>query len=119
MNLKYLAAAGAASLLMAGAVYAQPSGSGSPAAGAATGQVNPPTASPSTSGSATTGTSTSTTSTGVTTSSTTTSADVAGSNASVTTSTITNGPVPDTAENRRKYGGPMSHAGKRTAAKGN
>ena len=32
---------------------------------------------------------------------------------------VTNGPVPDTAENRAKYGGPMSHAGKRTAAKGN
>jgi hypothetical protein len=27
--------------------------------------------------------------------------------------------VPDTAENRKKYGGPMSHAGKRTPAKGN
>jgi hypothetical protein len=37
----------------------------------------------------------------------------------VTTSTTTNGPVPDTPENRRKYGGPMSHAGKHTAAKGN
>lgn len=39
--------------------------------------------------------------------------------ASVTTSTVTNGPVPDTAENRAKYGQPMSRAGKRTAAKGN
>jgi len=37
----------------------------------------------------------------------------------VTTSTVTNGPVPDTAENRARYGGPMSHAGKRTAARGN
>jgi hypothetical protein len=55
----------------------------------------------------------------VTTSSTTTSAEVAGQNASVTTSTTTNGPVPDTPENRRKYGGPMSHAGKHTTAKGN
>jgi hypothetical protein len=27
--------------------------------------------------------------------------------------------VPDTAENRQKYGGPMSHAGRRTAANGN
>ena len=34
-------------------------------------------------------------------------------------SPVTNGPVPDTAENRAKYGQPMSHAGKRTAAKGN
>jgi len=28
-------------------------------------------------------------------------------------------PVPDTAANRAKYGGPMSHAGKHTAAGGN
>jgi len=37
----------------------------------------------------------------------------------VTTRTVTNGPVPDTAENRAKYGSPMSRAGKRTAAAGN
>ena len=36
--------------------------------------------------------------------------------ASVTTMTVTNGPVPDTAENRAKYGQPLSRAGKRTAA---
>lgn len=44
------------------------------------------------------------------------------SNASATTftnMTVTNGPVPDTAENRAKYGQPLSRAGKRTAAKGN
>lgn len=39
--------------------------------------------------------------------------------ASVTSMTVTNGPVPDTAENRAKYGQPMSRAGKRTPAKGN
>lgn len=39
--------------------------------------------------------------------------------ASFTATTLTNGPVPDTPENRRKYGQPMSHAGKRTAAAGN
>jgi hypothetical protein len=39
--------------------------------------------------------------------------------ATATVTTLTNGPVPDTAENRAKYGGPMSHAGKRTAPKGN
>lgn len=39
--------------------------------------------------------------------------------ASYTTSTVTNGPVPDTKENRAKYGMPMSNAGKRTAAAGN
>jgi hypothetical protein len=37
----------------------------------------------------------------------------------MTTSTVTNGPVPDTAENRAKYGSPMSNAGKRTAPAGN
>jgi hypothetical protein len=40
-------------------------------------------------------------------------------NASFTTMTVTNGPVPDTMENRQKYGQPLSRAGKRTAAKGN
>jgi len=32
---------------------------------------------------------------------------------------VTNGPVPDTPENRARFGEPMSHAGKRTAASGN
>ncbi len=32
---------------------------------------------------------------------------------------VTNGPVPDTAANRAKYGGPMSRTGKKTAPKGN
>ncbi|HEY1878882.1 MAG TPA: hypothetical protein VGG68_03000 [Caulobacteraceae bacterium] len=32
---------------------------------------------------------------------------------------VTNGPVPDTAANRAKYGGPNSHAGRRTAPAGN
>ena len=32
---------------------------------------------------------------------------------------VTNGPVPDTPENRAKYGAPMSNAGKRTAPAGN
>lgn len=63
--------------------------------------------------------------TGVTTSTetTTAAADVAApastQAATVTTTTVTNGPVPDTAENRAKYGSPMSRAGKRTAARGN
>jgi UrcA family protein len=39
--------------------------------------------------------------------------------ASVTVTTTTNGPIPDTAENRRKYGAPMSRAGKRSAPAGN
>lgn len=51
---------------------------------------------------------------------TTAAADTgAAANASYTTMTVTNGPVPDTAENRARYGQPMSNAGKRTAARGN
>ncbi len=33
--------------------------------------------------------------------------------------TVTNGPIPDTPENRAKYGAPLSRAGKRTAPVGN
>lgn len=47
------------------------------------------------------------------------STTVATSNVSVTLTTLTNGPVPDTAENRAKYGAPISNAGKRTPARGN
>lgn len=32
---------------------------------------------------------------------------------------VTNGPVPDTPQNRQLYGQPMSHGGKATAATGN
>jgi UrcA family protein len=39
--------------------------------------------------------------------------------ATVTTTTVTNGPVPDTPENRERFGGPNSHGGRRTAAAGN
>lgn len=39
--------------------------------------------------------------------------------ATLTVTTFTNGPVPDTKENRARYGQPMSNAGKRTPAKGN
>jgi UrcA family protein len=39
--------------------------------------------------------------------------------ATVTTQTVTNGPVPDTPENRARFGGPMSRAGRRTAPAGN
>jgi hypothetical protein len=49
---------------------------------------------------------------------TTAGADVSTA-ATFTNLTVTNGPVPDTAENRAKYGPPMSRAGKRTAARGN
>jgi hypothetical protein len=57
--------------------------------------------------------------TGATTSPSASSATTYGQGASVTVQTLTNGPVPDTRENRQRYGGPMSHAGRRTAPKGN
>lgn len=39
--------------------------------------------------------------------------------ATYTSTMVTNGPVPDTPENRAKYGAPLSRAGKMTAARGN
>ena len=54
---------------------------------------------------------------GAATSTSVTTTDTTG--ASMTVSMVTNGPVPDTAANRAKYGQPMSHAGKRTPARGN
>jgi UrcA family protein len=39
--------------------------------------------------------------------------------ATYTTRTITNDPVPDTPENRARYGGPMSRGGQMTAPRGN
>jgi UrcA family protein len=39
--------------------------------------------------------------------------------ATVTTQTVTNGPVPDTPQNRAAYGGPQSNGGRRTAPVGN
>lgn len=36
-----------------------------------------------------------------------------------TMTTVTNGPVPDTAENRARFGGPMSNGGRKTAPAGN
>jgi UrcA family protein len=47
------------------------------------------------------------------------SAEGAGQPASFTTTTVTNGPIPDTPENRAKYGGPMSKAGRMTKPAGN
>jgi hypothetical protein len=32
---------------------------------------------------------------------------------------VTNGPVPDTPQNRAKYGAPLSHAGRATSPAGN
>ncbi len=47
------------------------------------------------------------------------SAPAAAQPASFTSTMVSNGPVPDTPENRAKYGQPMSNAGKRTAPAGN
>lgn len=124
MKLNYLLGAVAVSALMTGAAYAQTGASTQPGTGATTDQSVPSqTASSSTdttgavNGSVTndTTTSTDTSTAGVT----ATSATTYGQGASVTTTTTTNGPVADTPENRAKYGQPMSHAGKRTAPKGN
>ena len=98
--MKMIFVAAAATALIGGAAFAQDQSS-QPAPATTT--------STDTGATAQTGASVNTTATTVT--------DASG--ASVTTSMTTNGPVPDTQENRRKYGGPMSHAGKHTAAKGN
>jgi hypothetical protein len=37
----------------------------------------------------------------------------------VTRELVTNGPVPDTPQNRARYGQPLSHAGRMTAPRGN
>lgn len=46
-------------------------------------------------------------------------AATAGQDVSVTTTLVTNGPIPDTEENRAQYGGPISRAGKMTEPRGN
>jgi hypothetical protein len=48
-----------------------------------------------------------------------TSATNSNATAPVDNVTVTNGPVPDTPENRAKYGPPMSHAGKHSKPAGN
>lgn len=117
MKLKIILTAAAASALMSGVAFAQATDQ---APGA---PVNPPTSAapaPSTAPPANPGATTAppAADTGSATSTSATTTDSA-TGASVTSTTTTNGPVPDTAENRAKYGGPMSHAGKRSAPKGN
>jgi len=94
--MKMIFVAAAATALIGGAAFAQD-------------QASQPAPTTTTTATATTGQAVSTSASTVT--------DASG--ASVTTTLTTNGPVADTPENRRKYGGPMSHAGKRTPAKGN
>lgn len=109
MKLTHLAAATAAVAFLGGAAYAQQPTTPAPADAPPVEQAAPPAdttldaSEPAPASSDVTATSATT---------------VAG-NVSVTTTTVTNGPVPDTAENRAKYGQPLSRAGKRTAARGN
>ena len=48
-----------------------------------------------------------------------TSATVPDNSSNYDVSQIDNGPIPDTPENRARYGGPVSNAGQRTGARGN
>ena len=99
MKIAHLFTVAAATALIGGAAYAQ--------------QTTTPAPTPAPAASATTAAPT-----GAATSTSVTTTDPA-SGASVTNTLTTNGPVADTPENRAKYGQPMSHAGKRTAPKGN
>jgi hypothetical protein len=132
MLLKTMLTAAAASALMAGVAFAQPTSSAAapdPAqpSGSTTGEVTAPRADPTLpSSSATAPDATQapdasappTASTGQAVSTSATTTDPA-TGATMTTQTLTNGPVPDTAANRAKYGKPLSNAGRRTAPKGN
>lgn len=118
MKFTNLATAAAAFALLGGAAYAQQPAQPAPDPSATTSAttdtaVNPPA------DTSTPASTSATTSAAPDTAPVASSATSFASGVSVTTTTLTNGPVPDTAENRAKYGQPMSHAGKRTAAKGN
>lgn len=138
MKLTHLLIAASATALVGGAAFAQPSTTEAPQPGSRTGdwngahapaddsaaseriQPSTTTTTVTTESSATTATPMPSADTSVT--SSTTAAPAAGSyatGASVTTTLVTNGPVPDTPENRAKYGQPLSRAGKMTAARGN
>ena len=113
---RLLTAAGFAAMLAAGSAYAQSTDTdttvsvdtqGNTTTTTTTTVVDPVTGLP-VSASATTA--------GVPASSLTTT--TSGMPGTVTTRTVTNGPVPDTAENRARYGQPLSRAGKRTAPAG-
>ena len=110
---RLLTAAGFAAALMAGAAYAQDVSTSTTvdAQGntvTTTTVIDPATGLP---------VSTSATTAGVPASSLT--INPAGAPGTVTSRTIANAPIPDTPENRAKYGQPLSHAGKRTAPVGN
>jgi hypothetical protein len=135
MKLSHLTIATAAAALLGGAALAQQPDPAAPATGAVTGDqtgAQPPadttapppvnsTTPPADTAAPPADTSAPPADTAVTPppSDTATAAASTATNASFTNLTVTNGPVPDTAENRKKYGQPLSHAGKRSAAKGN
>ena len=123
MRIRLVIASAATAALLAGAAYAQsasvqgdtavnPPSANAPPAGAA---IDPaqPSASPSAPGA------------GLNSSDAASVAPAAGApserapTASAGADLVSNGPVPDTAANRAKYGQPMSHAGKMTRAAGN
>jgi hypothetical protein len=145
MKLTHLTIATATVALLGGAAYAQqPQPPAAPTPGSVTGdwngahapsddkqyqeKVRVPVGEPAASTADTSTSSSASGSTDATVSATSTTAPAAataGADVSTTASatftnmTVTNGPVPDTRENRAKYGQPMSRAGKRTAARGN
>ena len=128
MKLHYLFSAASAAVLICGAAYAQDSGSAasqsSVTGSAATpdsmsqdssNSVNPPAASSATDpamGGAASSTAAPPAATGMATNT------AASAGANVTERTITNGPVPDTAENRERFP-PLSATGRRTKPSGN
>ena len=109
MKLIHLATATAVVALLGGAAYAQQPTSPVPADAPPVEEAAPPADTTADTGEPTTAPS----------DVTATSATSVAGNVSVTTTTVTNGPVPDTAENRAKYGQPLSRAGRLTAARGN
>lgn len=131
-----LITAAAATALLAGAAHAQSSGPVSPSQAAAqnatgswTGPLGQSSPAPMTSSSSSAGASMqmdssmssapSASTMGADASVTASAAATPMAGSTVTVSTVTNGPVPDTAENRAKYGQPMSRAGKMTRPAGN
>ena len=122
MKLNMILTAVAATALMSGAAYAQATDQPAPPTTASTPSATPaPTADPTLPAGQTTTTTTTTPPAADTGAAASTSASTTDSatGATVVVTTLTNGPIPDTPENRAKYGAPMSRAGKHSPAKGN
>jgi hypothetical protein len=121
MKLRYFVTAAAASALLAGAVYAQDATNPAPAdQGAA---AAPADTSASTNQAGATVPATAGAAAAPATDASAPPAEAAAGSgvptAAVQVATTTNGPIPDTPENRAKYGQPLSNAGKHSKAKGN